>query len=207
MTLEEDDAARFRAYRESRDPEQLAALMVAYDSLARSIARRYHINDAMWSHEDLEQVAREGLLNAINRYDPDGLHRGRTFPTVAQFAIRHQIRRATGLDIAPDIADEDTIPLPSIRVTPLTPPTWMQDRTTRPLDTLAEVRRARSMSPMSTATDMACRSSSCGTARAASRARCRSAARPTGRSRRTCRRGAGSALAAGRCSSTRWASG
>ena len=139
MTLEEDDAARFRAYRESRDPEQLAALMVAYDSLARSIARRYHINDAMWSHEDLEQVAREGLLNAINRYDPDGLHRGRTFPTVAQFAIRHQIRRATGLDIAPDIADEDTIPLPSIRVTPLTPPTWMQDRTTRPLDTLAEV--------------------------------------------------------------------
>ena len=135
MTLEEDDAARFRAYRESRDPEQLAALMVAYDSLARSIARRYHINDAMWSHEDLEQVAREGLLNAINRYDPDGLHRGRTFPTVAQFAIRHQIRRARGLDIA----DEDTIPLPSIRVTPLTPPTWMQDRTTRPLDTLAEV--------------------------------------------------------------------
>ena len=138
-TTDDETLARFRAYRESRDPEQLAALMVAYDSLARSIARRYHINDAMWSHEDLEQVAREGLLNAINRYDPDGLHRGRTFPTVAQFAIRHQIRRATGLDIAPDIADEDTIPLPSIRVTPLTPPTWMQDRTTRPLDTLAEV--------------------------------------------------------------------
>ena len=139
MTLCDAHAAlAFRAYRQSRDPEQLAALMAAYDGLARSIARRYHINDAMWSHEDLEQVAREGLLNAINRYDPDSLHRGRTFPTVAQFAIRHQIRRATGLDIAPDnapdIADEDTIPLRI--VTPLAAPAWMQDRTTRELPAL-----------------------------------------------------------------------
>ena len=138
MTREDDETlAAFRAYRASRDPEQLAALMAAYDALARSIARRYHVPG--FDLDDLEQEGRIGLLNAINRYDPDGLHRGRTFPTVAQFAIRHQIRRATGLDIAPDIADEDTIPLPSIRVTPLTPPTWMQDRTTRPLDTLAEV--------------------------------------------------------------------
>ena len=131
--IDDDEAARFRAYRASRDPEQLAALMAAYDALARSIARRYRIPG--FDLDDLEQEGRIGLLNAINRYDPDGLHRGRTFPTVAQFAIRHQIRRATGLDIA----DEDTMPLPSIRVTPLTPPTWMQDRTTRPLDTLAEV--------------------------------------------------------------------
>ena len=135
MTLCDAHAAlAFRAYRQSRDPEQLAALMAAYDGLARSIARRYHIPG--FDLCDLEQEGRIGLLNAINRYDPDGLHKGRTFPTVAQFAIRHQIRRATGLDIAPDIADEDTIPLPSIRVTPLTPPTWMQDRTTRELPAL-----------------------------------------------------------------------
>ena len=141
MTREDDETlAAFRAYRASRDPEQLAALMAAYDALARNIARRYHVPG--FDLDDLEQEGRIGLLNAINRYDPDGLHRGRTFPTVAQFAIRHQIRRATGLDIAPDIADEDTIPLPSIRVTPLTPPTWMQDRTTRELpalELLAEV--------------------------------------------------------------------
>ena len=131
MTLCDAHAAlAFRAYRQSRDPEQLAALMAAYDSLARSIARRYHVPG--FDLDDLEQEGRIGLLNAINRYDPDGLHRGRTFPTVAQFAIRHQIRRARGLDIA----DEDTIPLPSIRVTPLTPPTWMQDRTTRELPAL-----------------------------------------------------------------------
>ena len=137
MTREDDETlAAFRAYRASRDPEQLAALMAAYDALARSIARRYHVPG--FDLDDLEQEGRIGLLNAINRYDPDGLHRGRTFPTVAQFAIRHQIRRARGLDIA----DEDTIPLPSIRVTPLTPPTWMQDRTTRELpalELLAEV--------------------------------------------------------------------
>ena len=128
MTEDTQEIERFRAYRQSRNPEQLAALMAAYDALARSIARRYHIPG--FDLDDLEQEGRIGLLNAINRYDPDGLHRGRTFPTVAQFAIRHQIRRATGLDIA----DEDTIPLRI--VTPSAAPAWMQDRTTRPLDTL-----------------------------------------------------------------------
>ena len=134
MTEDTQEIERFRAYRQSRNPEQLAALMAAYDALARSIARRYHIPG--FDLDDLEQEGRIGLLNAINRYDPDGLHRGRTFPTVAQFAIRHQIRRATGLDIA----DEDTIPLRI--VTPSAAPAWMQDRTTRELpalELLAEV--------------------------------------------------------------------
>ena len=139
MTREDDETlAAFRAYRASRDPEQLAALMAAYDALARSIARRYHVPG--FDLDDLEQEGRIGLLNAINRYDPDGLHRGRTFPTVAQFAIRHQIRRAIPGATGRDIADEDTIPLRI--VTPLAAPAWMQDRTTRELpalELLAEV--------------------------------------------------------------------
>ena len=132
MTEDIHEIETFRTYRASRDPEQLAALMAAYDSLARSIARRYHVPG--FDLDDLEQEGRIGLLNAINRYDPDGLHRGRTFPTVAQFAIRHQIRRAIPGATGLDIADEDTIPLRI--VTPLAAPAWMQDRTTRELPAL-----------------------------------------------------------------------
>lgn len=75
-------------YRRSADPSALAQLMAHYDGYACSLARRLHRG-----HEplaDLQQVAREGLLTALHRFDPA---RGLPFPALASPTVLGALRR------------------------------------------------------------------------------------------------------------------
>src|SRR5690348_17653019 len=119
---------------DSPDPDTLYA---QYEQEAlRFAASRYQIPPhlrGMMTMDDLYQEARIGLMNASRRYDPNGLHRDRDFPTVMRFAIRHQLRKALQLDERPgaDISEQPTQPLPliAVNVSPLVPPTWLiEDR-------------------------------------------------------------------------------
>jgi RNA polymerase sigma-B factor len=67
----EDDEvnALIRRVQASGDAEALDAVMTANDWLATSCARRMHRGGE--SLEDLEQVAREAILGAISRFDPE----------------------------------------------------------------------------------------------------------------------------------------
>ena len=64
------------AFAVSRDPRLRAELATHYDNLARSLARRFPSRRE--SREDLVQVARVGLIHAVDRFDPD-----RNLPFVA----------------------------------------------------------------------------------------------------------------------------
>jgi RNA polymerase sigma-B factor len=57
-----------RVFAAGRDPEVRAELAATYDEFALSLARRFHTRRE--SVEDLSQVARIGLLHAIDRFDP-----------------------------------------------------------------------------------------------------------------------------------------
>jgi len=70
------------------DEQALARLVREYDCYAVSIARRFYRERE--SLEDLEQVAREGLVRALRRFDPD---RGVPFPAYATPTIAGGIRR------------------------------------------------------------------------------------------------------------------
>lgn len=70
------------------DPACLARLADEYDRYARSLAARLHRDHE--AIEDLEQVAREGLLTALRRFDPE---RGLPFPAFATPTILGAIRR------------------------------------------------------------------------------------------------------------------
>ena len=75
-------------YRRCADPAALARLVGGYDGYARSLAHRLHRD-----HEpldDLEQVAREGLVTAVQRFDPE---RGIPFPAFATPTILGALRR------------------------------------------------------------------------------------------------------------------
>ncbi len=135
MTIDDDELARFRQLRAARDPALRAvireALILEHLPLARTMAERYHAPG--WSVEDVEQEGVIGLMKAVDRYDPDGLHRGRPFRTVAEFAIRKAIWRA----IEGDIAEQPTVVLHQL--TPLAPPSWLlsAERITTVLPSLA----------------------------------------------------------------------
>ena len=124
--------ARFRAYRASGNPAIREALILApqHQALVRHWARHYHVRG--WSVEDLEQEGQMGLIRAVDRYDPDGLHQGKPFYTVASFAIRKQLWKSVGASID----EADTVPLPTITLGALTAPDWLQDRVTRELPAL-----------------------------------------------------------------------
>lgn len=132
---ETDELARFRQLRRARDPALRAvireALILEHLPLARNMAEHYHAPG--WSREDLEHEGVIGLMKAIDKYDPDGLHKGRSFPTVATFAIRKAIWQA----VAGDIAEQPTVVLHHL--TPLNPPSWLlsAERITRELPQLA----------------------------------------------------------------------
>ena len=84
------DAARLRlheAYAANRDPATRAELMASYDGFARSLALGFRHRD---SAEDLVQVARIGLLHAIDRFDPS---LGRPFPLFARVTITGELKR------------------------------------------------------------------------------------------------------------------
>jgi RNA polymerase sigma-B factor len=70
-----------------RRPADRAALIDRFTPLARSLAHRYQSGQ---EREDVLQIARIGLLNAIDRYDPD---RGIAFTSYAVPTILGEIRR------------------------------------------------------------------------------------------------------------------
>jgi RNA polymerase sigma-B factor len=76
-----------RRYARSGDRDDLEQLVVSYRPLARALARRYEAGGA---REDLEQAACEGLIKAIQRFDPD---RGAAFTSFAVPTILGELRR------------------------------------------------------------------------------------------------------------------
>ena len=77
-----------RRYAATRSERDLEALVVGYRGLCRALARRY--SRPPLALEDLEQVACEGLMKALHRFDPD---RGSTFPAFAVPTILGELRR------------------------------------------------------------------------------------------------------------------
>lgn len=70
------------------DPEAIEALVSMFLPLARDLARRYaHRGESL---DDLTQVASLGLLQAINRFDPDY---GVAFPSYAVPTILGELKR------------------------------------------------------------------------------------------------------------------
>jgi RNA polymerase sigma-B factor len=72
----------------TRDPAVRAELLAHYDWLALSLARQFRTRRE--SREDLGQVARIGLIHAVDRYDPA---RGRPFTAFARATIIGEIKR------------------------------------------------------------------------------------------------------------------
>lgn len=76
-----------QAYSASADPALRAELMSSYDGFARSLALKFRHRESV---EDLVQVARIGLLHAIDRFDPA---LGRPFPLFARITITGELKR------------------------------------------------------------------------------------------------------------------
>ncbi len=77
-----------RVYATSRDPQVQARLVERYQGLARSLAARAaKPSDEL---DDLIQVAMLGVLNALERYDPD---RGVEFTTFAWATVQGELKR------------------------------------------------------------------------------------------------------------------
>lgn len=77
-----------RTYARTRDPALRDRLMDAYDPFARALAGQFRTRRE--GFEDLLQVARIGLLAAIDRFDPD---LGRPFPVFARVTIGGELKR------------------------------------------------------------------------------------------------------------------
>ena len=83
-----EDDSLFHRYSADRDPELRRALAERFLPLVRSLARRYaHGPEPM---DDLVQVGSIGLLNAIDRFDPDS---GTAFSSFAVPTILGEIKR------------------------------------------------------------------------------------------------------------------
>jgi len=86
-SLEVERRRLLRRYALHRDKEDLERLVISYRPLARALARQY---DAAGAREDLEQAACEGLIKAIQRFDPA---RGTAFTSFAVPTILGELRR------------------------------------------------------------------------------------------------------------------
>jgi RNA polymerase sigma-B factor len=75
------------AYAATNDPALRAELMASYDGFARSLALKFRHRESV---DDLVQVARIGLLHAIDRFDPE---LGRPFPLFARITITGELKR------------------------------------------------------------------------------------------------------------------
>jgi RNA polymerase sigma-B factor len=84
----EELLALHRAYAAERHAAQRDRLAAAYDNLARALARDFHTRREIL--EDLTQVARLGLLQAIDRFDPA---RERPFVVFARATIVGELKR------------------------------------------------------------------------------------------------------------------
>jgi RNA polymerase sigma-B factor len=83
-----DDQRLFERYRRDGDRDARDALVERFLPLAQHFARRYH---GTGSHaEDVQQIAAIGLINAIDRFDPD---RGIAFSSFAVPTIVGEIKR------------------------------------------------------------------------------------------------------------------
>jgi RNA polymerase sigma-B factor len=76
-----------QAYAASGDAAIRAELMASYDGFARSMALKFRHRESV---DDLMQVARIGLLHAIDRFDPA---LGRPFPLFARVTITGELKR------------------------------------------------------------------------------------------------------------------
>ncbi|MCM3087789.1 RNA polymerase sigma factor SigB [Bhargavaea ginsengi] len=77
-----------KAFQESGDEGAQTNLVLHYERLVQSIARKY--SNGKSYHEDIVQVGMLGLLGAIRRYDPDY---GRSFEAFAVPTIIGEIKR------------------------------------------------------------------------------------------------------------------
>ncbi|WP_342514274.1 RNA polymerase sigma factor SigB [Sporosarcina sp. FSL K6-1522] len=77
-----------KQYQETNDEEAQTNLVMHYERLVQSIARKYSSGKAY--HEDIVQVGMLGLLGAIRRYDPEF---GRSFEAFAVPTIIGEIKR------------------------------------------------------------------------------------------------------------------
>ena len=77
-----------KKYQETNDEEAQTNLVLHYERLVQSLARKY--SNGKSYHEDLVQVGMLGLLGAIRRYDPDF---GKTFEAFAIPTIIGEIKR------------------------------------------------------------------------------------------------------------------
>ncbi|MBD7907353.1 RNA polymerase sigma factor SigB [Sporosarcina gallistercoris] len=77
-----------RRYQENEDDEAQTQLVLHYERLVQSIARKYSKGKSY--HEDIAQVGMLGLLGAIRRYDPEF---GRSFEAFAVPTIIGEIKR------------------------------------------------------------------------------------------------------------------
>lgn len=97
----DEEVARLHAsFALSRDPRLRTELVTHYDNLALSLARRFPSRRE--SREDLAQVARIGLIHAVDRFDPN---RNRPFVAFARATIlgelKHHVRDHTwGMRVA-----------------------------------------------------------------------------------------------------------
>jgi RNA polymerase sigma-B factor len=87
VARDRERARKLRRYSRHRDAEDLEQLVLSYLPLAHALARRF---GPRGSREDLEQVACEGLIKAIRRFEPD---RGFAFTTFAIPTILGELRR------------------------------------------------------------------------------------------------------------------
>lgn len=88
------DRALLKSYARSRDPRLREELIERFMPLARSLAWRY-----AWTSEpidDLVQVASEGLVKAVDRYEPERANAFSSYATpVILGTLRHYFRDAT----------------------------------------------------------------------------------------------------------------
>ncbi|MHA6259817.1 RNA polymerase sigma factor SigB [Sporosarcina sp. CAU 1771] len=77
-----------KLYQETNDDEAQTNIVLHYERLVQSIARKY--SNGKSYHEDLAQVGMLGLLGAIRRYDPE---LGRSFEAFAVPTIIGEIKR------------------------------------------------------------------------------------------------------------------
>ncbi len=75
------------AYAATGDQALRAELLASYDGFARSLALKFRHRESV---DDLVQVARIGLLHAIDRFDPA---LGRPFPLFARITILGELKR------------------------------------------------------------------------------------------------------------------
>jgi RNA polymerase sigma-B factor len=91
---EDDEAVQrvedwFHTFAETRDPDLRERIILAYLGLADRLAERYRDNRAV-ALEDLRQVARLGLLKAVDRYEPQ---RANPFVPYAVATVVGEIKR------------------------------------------------------------------------------------------------------------------